>query len=377
MTCSTTACSRCSASTSAMSLGAVGDQAEVPPVGPQLGLGAEQAGAPDDQPAAAVDGLGDLRLAVVGVVDALPGVLVDRLDGGADGLDHPHADRVLPARLLQALEDLGVPEPRVGPQQLDAGRAGALDARDQLLAEAQDPLLRVRRPLAQADVQRLARVRPGGEDRVVAQQLRVAVGGALLQAAADLADEAVDIDHQPPVAGAGAGLPRPLERLAEQRVELAHVPERERAQERPQRRRRRQPAAQQPAACARRAARRVSSMLSAPSTIANSSAITLRPALAAPGRSRRSRTRLPASASIPSRSRERRDQHHPGVRDDPLVVETDPHAVQSDRLVILHHEGDLLSQAPAAAISRKSPAQEVILRSGPDGTGLPPRWIGA
>ena len=59
-------------------LGAVGEEAEVPPVGPQLGLGAEQAGAPDDQPPAAVGGLGDLRLAVLGVVaDRLPGVLVD------------------------------------------------------------------------------------------------------------------------------------------------------------------------------------------------------------------------------------------------------------------------------------------------------------
>ena len=147
----------------------------------------------------------------------LPGVLVDRLDGGADGLDHPHPDRVLPARLLQTLEHLGVPEPRVGPQQLDAGRAGAIDARDQLVGEAQHPLLRVRRALAQADVQRLARVRPGGQDRVIAQQLGVAVGGALLQPPADLADEAVDIDHQPPVARAGARPPRPLQRLAEQR----------------------------------------------------------------------------------------------------------------------------------------------------------------
>src|SRR3982751_1072206 len=34
------------------------------------------------------------------------------------------------------------------------------------------------------------------EDRVVAQQPRVAVAGALLQASADLADEAVDIDHE-------------------------------------------------------------------------------------------------------------------------------------------------------------------------------------
>ena len=62
-------------------LGAVGDEREVPPVGPQLGLRADQPGAPDDQPPAAVDGLGDLRLALLGVVDRLPGVLVDRLDG--------------------------------------------------------------------------------------------------------------------------------------------------------------------------------------------------------------------------------------------------------------------------------------------------------
>jgi len=43
-------------------------------------LRAEQAGAPDDQPPAGVDGLGDLRLTLLGVVDALPRVLVDRLD---------------------------------------------------------------------------------------------------------------------------------------------------------------------------------------------------------------------------------------------------------------------------------------------------------
>ena len=42
-------------------------------------------------------------------------------------------------------------------------------------------------------------------------------------------------------------------------------------------------------------------MLSAPSTIANKSAITLRPAFAAPGLPRRNLTSRPASASIPSR----------------------------------------------------------------------------
>ena len=45
---------------------------------------------------------------------------------------------------------------------------------------------------------------------------------------------------------------------------------------------------------------------------------------------------------------QRRDQHHTGVRDDALIVEFDLHAVRSDRLVILHHEGDLLMQDVAA-----------------------------
>src|SRR3954454_10081305 len=136
MTCSTTAWSRCFGLDDCDVVGAVGEKREVPPAGPQLGLGSEQAGAPDDQPAGAVDGLGDLRLAVVGVVDALPVPLGDRLDRVANLLDVAHADRVLPARPLQQLEDLRVPEPAVGAQQLGTGRARPVDARDQLLAEA-------------------------------------------------------------------------------------------------------------------------------------------------------------------------------------------------------------------------------------------------
>ena len=57
-------------------LAAVGDEREVPPVGPQLSLGAEQTGAADDQPPTAVAGLGDLRLTLLGVGEVLPGVLV-------------------------------------------------------------------------------------------------------------------------------------------------------------------------------------------------------------------------------------------------------------------------------------------------------------
>jgi len=50
-------------------VGAVGEEAVVAPVGEQLGLRSEQPGAPDDQPAAGVGGLGDLGLAAGGVVD--------------------------------------------------------------------------------------------------------------------------------------------------------------------------------------------------------------------------------------------------------------------------------------------------------------------
>jgi hypothetical protein len=46
--------------------GAVGDQREVPPVGKQCGLRADEAGAPDDQPTLAVGRFGDLRLAALG-----------------------------------------------------------------------------------------------------------------------------------------------------------------------------------------------------------------------------------------------------------------------------------------------------------------------
>ncbi len=110
------------------SLAAVGDQAEVPPVGKQLGLGTDEAGAADDQPPVAVDGLGDLRFAADGVGNLLPGILVDRLHRHLDLLDVAHADRVLPADLLEVVEDLRVPKPRVGAQQLLAAGAGAVDA---------------------------------------------------------------------------------------------------------------------------------------------------------------------------------------------------------------------------------------------------------
>ena len=61
----------------------------------------------------------------------------------------------------------------------------------------------------------------------------------------------------------------------------------------------------------------------------------------------------------------------------PLIVKGDRHSIQSARPVNMHHEGDLLSQAATAPIGRFSPAQEVILRSTPDGTNDSGRWIEA
>jgi len=39
---------------------------------------------------------------------------------------------------------------------------------------------------------------------------------------------------------------------------------------------------------------------------------------------------------------ERRGQHDPSVRHHPLIIEGNLHAAQSERPVIVHHEGDLL-----------------------------------
>ena len=70
---------------------------------------------------------------------------------------------------------------------------------------------------------------------------------------------------------------------------------------------------------------------------------------------------------------ERRGEHNPGVRDDPLVVKGDLHIVQSDRPAIINHQGGGLTPGPAAHTAWKSPAQEVILVAAPDRTGLPAR----
>src|SRR3954454_20315307 len=60
-----------------------------------------------------------------------------------------------------------VPKAGVGAQQLRAARAGARDARDELLDEPQRAPCGVRRTRPGTDVQHLASLRARGEDRVV------------------------------------------------------------------------------------------------------------------------------------------------------------------------------------------------------------------
>ena len=238
-------------------LGAVGQEREVPPVGKRLRLRDDQTGATHDQALAGDGRFGDLRFAACGVVrERLPSAVGHRGDRVLDRGLAAHADRVLPAGLLQAGHQLGVPERRIAAKELLAGRARAVDAGKQLLDEAQRALGAGGRALPEAHVQDLAGVRARGEHRVIAALAGVAERGALLAVAVNLADEAVDIDDQPSRAGSGPGVPRACQRDARHAIELAHVPERERAQKRTERRRRRDPAAQQPTRCDPPAARR-------------------------------------------------------------------------------------------------------------------------
>ena len=79
---------------------------------------------------------------------------------------------------------------------------------------------------------------PGGQDRVVAELLGVAIGGAMLQLAVDLVDGRIDVDDQAfALAWTRPERPDRTERFADHPLELADVAEGEGAQESPERRR--------------------------------------------------------------------------------------------------------------------------------------------
>ena len=86
-------------------------------------------------------------------------------------------------------------------------------------------------------------------------------------------------------------------------------------------------------------------MLSAPSTIANSSAITLRPAFRRAWPVAPQPHRTPPTPRSPTAPRASQPAP-PSVQHGPLVVELDPQAVKSDPLVTMHHEDDLPPRRP-------------------------------
>jgi hypothetical protein len=201
---------------------------------------------------------------------------------------------------------------------------------------------------------------------VVAAHPGIAERGALLLRAERLAHERVDVDDQPPVTGAGAGRPRALDRLAKDAVELADVPKRERSQKRPQRRRRHHLVPQHVRGAARAQHVAVVDAVRAERDRRHQRHH-LRARVARSGALAEIHARVDKRLD-PEPPGERRRQDDSSVGDRPLIIETDRDAIQSDRPVNMHHEGDLLSQAATAPIGRFSPAQEVILRLGPDGT---------
>jgi hypothetical protein len=199
----------------------------VAPVGAQLGLRAEQPRTPHDQAlTGAEDRLGDLRLAVFGVVvKRLPVGLVDRGDRGLEVLLLAHADRAGPA----------------GPG-------------------------------------------TGRQDRVIATPSRVAEAGALLVIAMNFTDKRININNQTSITGCGPGRPRTLKAVGQHAGRTCpnvnarkNVPTVDGA------------ATRCPSTAAVCPDRRMSqsSMQSAPNAIAETIVITLRPAFAPPGRSAR------------------------------------------------------------------------------------------
>ena len=193
------ACWRWNRSTFDDVAGEVGEERVVSPVRPQPLLGAAgEPGAAHDQsqgvPAGRVGRLGDLRLAAVGVVDVDPGVLVDAARSPPRPRLNPQRMAIVKrtsSRFKRGDRVLG-PEPGVHPHRDLTVGAGAAGAGDELVDEPAGAALGVRRAFAHPGVDDLTGVGACRQDRVVAEHLRVAERGALLEVSGDLADRRVE-----------------------------------------------------------------------------------------------------------------------------------------------------------------------------------------
>jgi hypothetical protein len=251
-------------------------------------------------------------------------------------------------------------KPESARSSLGAGGARALDPRDQFLNEAQGAAGGVGRTLPGADVQDLAGAGASGQDRVIAATAGVAKPGALLVIAMNLTDKRININNQPVAAGAGAGRPRARQAVGQDAIELADMPERERAQKRAQRRGRRDTVAEHRRGLARAQDVAVLDAVG-PQRHGADHGHDLAPRIGG------ARTVAQTHGLIDELLHteapgQQRGQHHAGVGNRPLVIE------HHDRLLV-HHEGDLLSEGRGRLqLPQSSPAWEVTPPDHPDGT---------
>ena len=191
-----------------------------------------------------------------------------RCDRGADRLGLAHGDRVAHAVAAQPLIELGRPESRVHPH----GRARRWRRRGGPGRRARRRTARRRGrcwpALAQPGVQHLAAVGAGGQQRVVAEPVGCSrswrpawrARGPRRWWSPRRWSSARRRARRPP--------PTPGQRRLGEPVELADVPEGERAQERPHRGGRHHPVAEHAARSTRQRNTSASSMQSPPATIA-------------------------------------------------------------------------------------------------------------
>ena len=259
--------------------------------------------------------------------------------------------------------------------------AGTTHPRDQLVDEPLRAALALRRSLPQAHVQHLARCRPGSPASGGSRAARVPVSRR--PACRSPAPRRRTSRGRSPAAPRPGPRPPPraADDSAEHPVELAHMPERERAQERPQRRGRHHPMLQHTPRAARSAAHRVVDRVGADQhRVDRASTPSGRPGRARPPAEI---DRLIDHLLDPEPAAKRRRQHEPGVRDRTLVVERDPQPVHtrpppSPRLLpVVTIRMTSRAQNPRLPTQPALPAQEVIFRSRPDNARPAKRWIEA
>ena len=143
--------------------------------------------------------LGDLGHPGVGIGDGAPCRLVDGVDAGPDlGVDVDR-DGVGHAQAHQGVDERVGEEPGIGPQGERTAGPGPAHPGNEFFDESLVAALGG--SLAQAGVEHLARLGPRGDERVIAEDGGVAIGGALLRLSVDLADRRIEVHRHGRVIG--------------------------------------------------------------------------------------------------------------------------------------------------------------------------------